>query len=83
MWQRAGREREVKQFVLYEERQNWRQDGGEEQPDGRSLCCHPGAMVMSGPTLPLRAMFGSVILLQLESVLLPKAMRMSVAWAAA
>ena len=40
MWQRDGREREVRKFVCYEERQNRRQDGGEEQPDGRNLCCH-------------------------------------------
>lgn len=54
-----------------EKKQNWRLYSGEQQADMRSQPGKPpGAMVMSGPGLPHRAMSVSITLLQLESVLM-------------
>jgi hypothetical protein len=39
MW-RGGREREAEWLDHYEERQKWRPEAGEEQPDVSSLRCH-------------------------------------------
>ena len=36
-WWRNGREREAEGYVRSEERQNWRLEGSEEQPDVSSL----------------------------------------------
>lgn len=37
-WSRDGREREAEQCVQNEERQNWRLEGTEEQPDVSIAC---------------------------------------------
>lgn len=44
MWWKHGRKRETEQFVLYEERRNWKSEGDEEQPDVLPL--PPEAMLM-------------------------------------
>lgn len=53
-------EREVEWFVCYEKRQNWRLQGGEEQPDVRVLRCH----LRPWPMLLLRPMSVSEVLQQ-------------------
>lgn len=83
-------EREAERLGHYEDAE-LEARGSEKQPDGKGLYYHLRPwQAMSGPLLPQRAMFEFVALLLLESadvditrlVLPPKAIWMSVVWAA-
>ena len=58
-------EREEEQFENYEERWNWGQESGKEQP---TVSSQPKAIVKSQPVPPLRARSGSVAIQQQKSV---------------
>jgi hypothetical protein len=65
-WWRGGRESETEGCGHNEERQNWRVEGSEEQPDVSSQWCHLGRYLGPWPScsrglLPLKARWISLV----------------------